>query len=59
LLSAPAPFDAVEADEIDSSMHDKAPQRWNKYPDAPLGIVISKAAAASDSQSRPNPHHHR
>jgi hypothetical protein len=42
LLSAPAPFDAVEADEIDSSMHDKAPQRWNKYPDAPLGNVISK-----------------
>jgi hypothetical protein len=42
LPSAPVPFDAVEADEIGSSMHDKAPQRWNKYPDAPLGNVISK-----------------
>ena len=42
LPSAPAPFDAVDADEIDSSMHDKAPQRWNKYPDAPLGNVIPK-----------------
>jgi hypothetical protein len=42
LPSAPASFDAVEADEIDSSMYDKAPQRWSKSPDAPLGSVIAK-----------------
>jgi hypothetical protein len=43
LPAASAPFDAVEAAEIDTSMHNKASQRWSKYPDAPLGNVIAKS----------------
>ena len=42
LPSVPSPFDPEEADEIESSMHDTAPQHWDKYPDAPLGDVIAK-----------------
>lgn len=42
LPSEPAPFDPDAADEIESSMHDTAPQHWDKYPDAPLGDVIAK-----------------
>jgi hypothetical protein len=40
--SEPVQFDADGADAIESSMRDKAPQRWNKYPDAPPGEVIAK-----------------
>jgi hypothetical protein len=42
LPSTPAPSDVIEAEEIDSSIHNKTPQHWNKYPDAPLGEVIAK-----------------
>jgi len=42
LPSEPIQFDADQADEVESSMRDKAPQRWNKYPDAPLGGVTAK-----------------
>jgi hypothetical protein len=42
LPSEPTQLDADAADEIESSMRDKAPQRWDKYPDAPLGDVIAK-----------------
>ena len=44
LPSEPIQLDADEdeADAIESSMRDKAPQSWSKYPDAPLGDVIAK-----------------
>ncbi|MGA3075079.1 MAG: hypothetical protein ABSG56_15425 [Bryobacteraceae bacterium] len=42
LPSEPTPFDADQADEMESSMHDTAPQHWAKYPDAPLGDVLAK-----------------
>jgi hypothetical protein len=42
LPSVPTPFDADDADAIESAMHDKAPQRWGKHPDAPLADVIAK-----------------
>jgi hypothetical protein len=42
LPSEPIQLNADEADAIESSILDKAPQRWNKYPDAPLDDVIAK-----------------
>ena len=42
LPSEPAQLNADEADQIESSMHDKAPQYWDKYSDAPLGEVIAR-----------------
>src|SRR2546425_9295222 len=37
----PAPDDAA-ADELESRVHHRAPQAWEKYPDAPLGEVVVK-----------------
>jgi hypothetical protein len=37
----PVPDDDV-ADELESRMHRRAPQEWEKYPDEPLGEVIAK-----------------
>jgi hypothetical protein len=37
----PAP-DADLADELESLIHHRAPQEWDKYPDAPLGEVVAK-----------------
>jgi hypothetical protein len=42
LPSEPTQLDADAADEIESSMRDKAPQRWNKSPDTPLSDVIAQ-----------------
>jgi hypothetical protein len=42
LPSEPAQLDADAADDIESLMHEKAPQVWDKYPDASLGDVIAK-----------------
>ena len=36
----PVPEEAV-ADELESSIHHRAPQEWEKYPDAPLGEVVA------------------
>lgn len=36
----PAP-DADLADELGSAVYHRAPQEWEKYPDAPLGEVIA------------------
>jgi hypothetical protein len=41
--SEPAPFEVDAADEIESSMHDKAPSVWDQYPEAPLSDVITKS----------------
>jgi hypothetical protein len=40
LPSQPMTLDADQADEIESSLHHKAPQVWEKYPDAPLAEVL-------------------
>jgi hypothetical protein len=36
----PAPDEEL-ADELESRMHHRAPQEWEKYPDAPLAEVIA------------------
>jgi hypothetical protein len=37
----PAPDEEL-ADELESSIHHRIPQEWEKYPDAPLGEVVAK-----------------
>ena len=37
----PAP-DVDRADELESAIHHRAPQEWEKYPDATLGEVVAK-----------------
>ncbi len=39
----PAP-DGDLADELESRMHHRAPQEWEKSPDAPLAEVVAKKA---------------
>jgi hypothetical protein len=39
----PTPSDDV-ADEIESGVHHRAPQGWEKYRDAPLGQVVANKA---------------
>jgi hypothetical protein len=41
LLATPKQFDIDEADKIESAIYAKAPKRWEKVPDAPLGDVIA------------------
>jgi hypothetical protein len=36
----PAPDDDL-ADDLESGVHQRAPQVWEKYPDAPLGEVVA------------------
>jgi hypothetical protein len=38
---APKQLDEGEADEIESSTRSKAPKRWRKVPDAPLGRIVA------------------
>lgn len=50
---APKRLEEDEADEIESSIRRKAPKRWNKSPDAPLGDVIGhQRQRRVDSQGR-------
>jgi hypothetical protein len=51
LLAAPSQIDLDEADKIESAIYAKAPKRWEKVPDAPLGEVI-----ASNQQQRERSH---
>src|SRR5581483_10714061 len=51
LLATPKQIDMDEADKIESAIYAKAPKRWKKCPDAPLGDVI-----ASKQQRREQSH---
>ena len=42
LPSEPMILDADQADAIESALYRKAPQVWEKYPDAPLAEVLEK-----------------
>jgi len=42
LPATPAQLDTDEADKIQSAISSKAPKRWEKVPDAPLGDVIAQ-----------------
>lgn len=39
----PTPIEDL-ADELESRLHHRAPQEWEKYPDEPLGKVVANKA---------------
>ena len=43
----PTPDEDI-ADELESLIHHRAPQEWEKYPDAPLGKVVAENSRKRD-----------
>jgi hypothetical protein len=53
LPAIPCQIDLDEADKIESAIHSKAPQRWKKIPDTPLGkIIMKKQLRREESRGR-------